>query len=63
MSRRVEESRLSGRKPVSTTIHWKSRSMNELPKTLTEEEDEKETKDAAHKTPSSSQSRSREGCG
>src|SRR6266403_1398350 len=51
MSRRVEESRLSGRKSVPPQFIGKAEALNELPKTLTEEEDEKETKDAAHKTP------------
>ncbi|HXN96951.1 MAG TPA: DNA translocase FtsK [Candidatus Acidoferrales bacterium] len=51
MHRRVEESRLSGRKPVPPQFIGKSEPLNELPKTLTEEEDEKETKDTAHKTP------------
>jgi S-DNA-T family DNA segregation ATPase FtsK/SpoIIIE len=51
MRRRVEESRLSGRKPVAPQFIGKAEALNELPKTLTEEEDEKETKDAAHKTP------------
>jgi len=65
MRRRVEESRLSGRKPVAPQLIGKAEVLNELPKTLriadescifkgrseTEEEDEKETKDAAHKTP------------
>ena len=51
MHRRVEESRLSGRKPVAPQLIGKAEALNELPKTLSEEEDEKETKDAAHKTP------------
>jgi len=51
MRRRVEESRLSGRKPVAPQFIGKAEALNELPKTLAEEEDEKETKDAAHKTP------------
>jgi len=51
MRRRVEESRLSGRKPVAPQFIGKAEALNELPKTLTEEEDEKETKDAGHKTP------------
>jgi S-DNA-T family DNA segregation ATPase FtsK/SpoIIIE len=51
MHRRVEESRLSGRKPVAPQFIGKAEALNELSKTLTEEEDEKETKDAAHKTP------------
>jgi S-DNA-T family DNA segregation ATPase FtsK/SpoIIIE len=51
MRRRVEESRLSGRKPVAPQLIGKAEALNELPKTLAEEEDEKETKDAAHKTP------------
>ena len=65
MRRRVEESRLSGRKPVPPQLIGKAEVLNELPKTLriadesdifksrseTEEGDEKETKDAAHKTP------------
>jgi len=51
MRRRVEESRLSGRKPVAPQFIGKAEALNELPKTLTEEEDEKETKDAGHTTP------------
>ena len=51
MHRRVEESRLSGRKPVPPQFIGKAEPLNELPKTLTEEEDEKETKDTSHKTP------------
>src|SRR5467141_104548 len=51
MRRRVEESRLSGRNPVAPQFIGKAEALNDLPKTLTEEEDEKETKDAAHKTP------------
>jgi S-DNA-T family DNA segregation ATPase FtsK/SpoIIIE len=51
MRRRVEESRLSGRKPVAPQFIGKAEALNELPKTLTEEEAEKETRDAAHKTP------------
>jgi S-DNA-T family DNA segregation ATPase FtsK/SpoIIIE len=46
MRRRVEESRLSGRKPVPPQLIGKAEALSE-----TEEEYEKETKDAAHKTP------------
>src|SRR5260370_4631526 len=65
MRRRVEESRLSGRKPVAPQSIGKGEVLNDPPKTIrmadesnifkgrteTEEEDEKETKDASHKTP------------
>ncbi len=46
MRRRVEESRLSGRKPVPPQLIGKAEALSE-----TEEEYEKETKDAAHKAP------------
>src|SRR5204862_6109030 len=66
MRRRVEESRLSGRKPVPRQLIGKAEVLNERPKTLriadesdifksmseTEEGDEQEPKGAAHKTPS-----------
>src|SRR4029077_16681161 len=65
MRRRVEESRLSGRKPVPLQSIGSAEVLNESPKTLRlgdesnifksraeiEEEDEKETKDGRHKTP------------
>ena len=63
MRRRVEESRLSGRKPVPPQTLGKAEGLNEPAKTIpladesdifkgrTEEEDEKETRDAAQKAP------------
>src|SRR6266853_6739596 len=63
MRRRVEESRLSGRKPVPPQLIGKAELLNDPPKTIrladesnifkgrTEIEDEEETKDASHKTP------------
>ena len=65
MRRRVEESRLSGRKPVPPQLIGKAEVLNEPPKTIRladetnifrgkaeiEDEDEKETKDASRKTP------------
>src|SRR5205823_11677767 len=63
MRRRVEASRLSGRKPVPPQSIGKAEVLNEPPKTIrladegnifkgrTEIEDEEETKDASHKTP------------
>jgi len=56
MRRRVEESRLSGRKPVPPQLIGKAELLNEASKTIRladerEEEDEKETKDSSRKTP------------
>jgi S-DNA-T family DNA segregation ATPase FtsK/SpoIIIE len=63
MRRRVEESRLSGRKPVPPQSIGKAEVLNEPPKTIRladesnifkgriETEEEEETKDAAHKSP------------
>jgi S-DNA-T family DNA segregation ATPase FtsK/SpoIIIE len=57
MRRRIEESRLSGRKPVPPQSIGKAEILNEPPKTIRlagagiEEEDEKETRGASHKTP------------
>jgi len=65
MRRRVEESRLSGRKPVPPQSIGKAEVLNEPPKTIRfadgsnifrgrpeiEDEDKKETNDASHKTP------------
>src|SRR5216117_362522 len=57
MRRRVEESRLSGRKPVTPQVIGRADLLNDASKTIRfadeseEEEDEKETKDASRKTP------------
>jgi DNA segregation ATPase FtsK/SpoIIIE, S-DNA-T family len=57
MRRRVEESRVSGRKPVAPQSIGKAEILNELPKTIRladaeiEEEGEKEAKGGLHKTP------------
>src|SRR5947208_12892735 len=57
MRRRVEESRLSGRKPVAPQLIGRADLLNDASKTIRfadeseEEEDEKETKDASRKTP------------
>src|SRR5438477_418506 len=57
MRRRVEESRLSGRKPVPQQLIGKAELLNEASKTIRladeseEEEDEKETKDSSRKAP------------
>jgi DNA segregation ATPase FtsK/SpoIIIE, S-DNA-T family len=57
MRRRVEESRVSGRKPVPPQSIGKAEILNEPPKTIRvadaeiEEEDEKEIKAGHHKTP------------